>query len=257
MSNPDYLISTPENVDLHLELAGIGNRVYAAVVDNVIMWAAAAALIIIGLGAGISLANIPMAEELRNWLMLSGLGLLMLALLVVGFGYHIYFEGSWQGQTPGKKLAGIRAIEQNGQPITWASAFIRNLVRIVDLFFGIGLLVMLIERHERRLGDLAAGTLVIRERLSAILLEEIETTAQAQDAGMVDIGRVDPRDYDLLVSFLSRRKKMPAAERGKLALLLAQHFKKKLTESTGEDGAEPFLERVYIAYRQRAGDALL
>ncbi|HEY9867770.1 MAG TPA: RDD family protein, partial [Candidatus Obscuribacterales bacterium] len=165
MSQPDYLISTPENVDLHLELAGIGNRILACVVDTLISMALNFVIILGCLLVAFAMDSFPLPQQAKTVALYYVLGAGVLTILVVSFGYHIFFEGFWHGQTPGKRLAHIRVIEQNGQAVSWTSVIIRNLIRIVDTWiFLIGLVVVLIDRNERRLGDLAAGTLVIRER---------------------------------------------------------------------------------------------
>src|SRR5271156_1331481 len=169
---PDYSISTPENVDLHLELAGLGNRIVACLIDTILTYIA---ILVIALP---SLLYPKIVEALGatysdNRLLVDTL---VIALYVIGsflivFGYYIFFESIWQGQTPGKKLMGIRVVDSLGQPVTVSSVWIRNLLRPIDEgIFLLGLLVMLIDRNERRLGDLAANTIVIRERLSEKVL---------------------------------------------------------------------------------------
>jgi uncharacterized RDD family membrane protein YckC len=251
MSQPDYLISTPENVDLHLELAGIGNRVYAYVVDSLL---SVALMLLVGLACFFIAAV--MGPALKNsslgaWVMFSIFGLTILAEFAIYFGYFIYFEGTWQGQSPGKRLAQIRVIEQNGQPVGWPAVFIRNLVRVVDVGMAvIGVLVMVIDRHERRLGDFAAGTLVIRERLSAkpggIDLSMVPSTK------MLDAGRLSPREYDLLCSFLERRDQLAPSQRPLLARNLESYFRQKLQEPSAGESSEFFLEQLYVAYQARS-----
>ncbi len=165
MSQPDYLISTPENVDLHLEFAGLGNRVLACLIDTVLSYIAMIALIFIAISGNFLLEHAPLIRLIRATLSLTLTLGTIIGIFLIYFGYYIYFESSWQGQTPGKKIAGIRVIEENGQPVSRSSVWIRNLLRTIDQgFLLVGLLVMIIDRHERRLGDLAANTIVIRER---------------------------------------------------------------------------------------------
>ncbi|SRR5579875_2873782 len=253
MSKPDYLISTPENVDLHLELAGMGNRIFACLIDTLLSYAM---LLLLGLACTLFLGlleAVPMAERLRTIIDYCVLGLAIFLVLAVIFGYYIFFEGTWHGQTPGKKVARIRVIEQNGQPVSWPAVIIRNLVRAADTaVLLIGLLVMLIDRNERRLGDLAAGTLVIRERLPSEAGHEIRLGSSEQAKVFVDIGRVTPGEYDLLISFLSRRQMMSRRQRPLVARRLSAYFKNKLQEQGGPSDPERFLEDVYQAYRARA-----
>lgn len=255
MTNPDYLISTPENVDLHLELGGLGNRVYAGFIDITIKALIIISLIFLAVGGSAVLDQLPLPESSRSYLGLIAVGILCLVILCVAFGYHILFEGLWRGQTPGKKLAGIRVIDQNGQPVSWASVWIRNLIGALDVsLVFIGLLVIWIDPHERRLGDLAAGTLVIRERLPEGQAQ-IKLTTEAPDATFVDVGRITPHEYDLLVSFLRRRDQMSRSQRPLVARKLASHFENKLDSPRSSESYEPFLEQIYQAYRARAGES--
>jgi uncharacterized RDD family membrane protein YckC len=175
MQSPDYSISTPENVDLHLELAGIGNRVLATLIDTLIAWTV---IITIGLAfilVGFILDQTKVLSLPHNTLLMVTAMIAIFVAFVINFGYNIFFEGIWQGQTPGKKVARIRVIETNGQPVGWSGVCIRNLVRVLDTgLLLIGLLVMLIDRNERRIGDLAAGTLVIRERTTDLATSDIK-----------------------------------------------------------------------------------
>jgi len=93
-------------------------------------------------------------------------GIFFLGTFVITSGYFMVFEILWNGQTPGKRLVGLRVIRESGYPIRPVDAVIRNLVRIVDwlpLVYGVGVLVMLLNQRSRRLGDFASGTIVVRE----------------------------------------------------------------------------------------------
>lgn len=252
MSQPDYLISTPENVDLHLELAGIGNRVYACVVDTVLSFVL---MLLTGIGCYALIAfftQLPMVAVVRTVLNYSIVGLTILLEFAILFGYFIFFEGMWQGQSPGKRLAHIRVIELNGQPVGWAAVCIRNLVRVVDSGIAlVGLLVMVIDRNERRLGDFAAGTLVIRERLST-KPQGIDLSAVSTPEKIMDAGRLTPREYELLSSFLARRDKLSPAHRPLLARNLENYFRTKLQETSSGESSELFLEQLYVAYQSRS-----
>src|ERR687883_178716 len=133
MASADYNVVTPERVKLQYDIAGIGSRGAAAIIDT----------------------------------FLQSIALYVLLVFVVTSGYYVFFEIVWNGQTPGKRLVGVRVIRENGYPIRPIDAVIRNLVRIVDwlpLFYGVGMLVMLLNGRARRLGDFASGTIVVRER---------------------------------------------------------------------------------------------
>src|ERR671926_427029 len=132
MAWAEYSVLTPERVRLQYDIAGIGSRGAAAIVDTVI-----------------------------QGILLFLVATYLLAVFVVTAGYYIFFEIVWSGQTPGKRALGVRVIRENGYPIRPVDAVIRNLVRVVDGLpsgYAIGLLVMLLNNRSKRLGDFAAGT---------------------------------------------------------------------------------------------------
>ncbi|MEO8288213.1 MAG: RDD family protein [Chloroflexota bacterium] len=157
-------ISTPEQVAFHYEMAGIGSRFVASLLDHLILvvamvlvYCAMFSLLFGGLFSGSQ-----SGEEF-------GFGLLAVLVLVeflIFWGYFVLFELVWNGQTPGKRAGKLRVIRRDGQPVHAGEVMIRNLVRIVDFlpgFYGIGLVTMFIDKDARRLGDMAAGTIVVRE----------------------------------------------------------------------------------------------
>lgn len=271
MQQPDYSISTPENVDLHLEVAGVGNRLLAQSVDCLIQMAVGFFIIILAIALAVFIYNSPLDTKSKNL----GYGVLaMVAILFIFFmqnAYFIIWEGAWKGQTPGKKLAEIRVIEQNGQPIGWSGSLIRNLMRVVDSVFLLGMVVMLFDKNERRLGDLCAGTIVIRERQAVMTDSAIKLSFNQTADGSLDIGRVSPSEYDLLVDYLKRRTNLTKTARPKVARQMYDHFARKLMLEEGELPApagpndvraslvnfssyESFLEKVYLSYRARAAE---
>lgn len=256
MQSPDYSISTPENVDLHLELAGLGNRILAGLIDQVL---SVLVIVILGLAAWGVFTLVSMSQMPSH---VKGIayGFIVMVLIfgffIIHFGYHMFFEGTWQGQTPGKRVAQIRVIEQNGQPVTWPAVIIRNLLRVIDTgMMLVGVLSIMVDNKERRFGDLAAGTVVVRERNSELLTtskDDIDLdNLKPVDADMLDIGRITPQEYEILISFLKRRKTMAKKQRPVVAAKLMQHFKEKLADDSTKN-AEEYLESLYQAYRTRA-----
>jgi uncharacterized RDD family membrane protein YckC len=145
------LILTPEHVQIALTPAGLGSRFLALVVDSALL------LTLSGFAALIASSLIPGA-----------LGALLAAGLAfaITWGYHVYFEVRQQGRSPGKALVGIRVVDGRGLPVSLEQSFVRNVVRVLDfapLGYGLGALVAQLDRQGRRLGDIAADTLVIRE----------------------------------------------------------------------------------------------
>ncbi len=256
MTTPDYSISTPENVDLHLELAGIGNRVLAVLIDTTIIGVVIGCIAIVGCIIAILLDQAGLDGDVRNLALLVVVMISVFIAFFINFGYHIFFEGVWMGQTPGKKVAQIRVIEANGQPVGWSAVFIRNIVRVLDTgLLLIGLLVMLINKNERRIGDLAAGTLVIRERKPDVR-SEIKLLTNAEADTLLDIGRITPQEYDLLARFLRRRETLSPSQRPLVAVKVADYFHEKLNEpdQMSKSNSEEYLERLYLSYQARAAE---
>jgi uncharacterized RDD family membrane protein YckC len=149
---PGRVILTPEHVEIRLEPAGLGSRFIALVVDF---------SLVLGLTA--------LVTQLTRGTLPGAVGIIAEAvlLLVLTWGYHVYFEVHHQGQSPGKRIAGIRVVDGRGLPLSVEQSFVRNVVRTLDALpvgYGVGALVCLLDRHRRRLGDIAADTLVVRER---------------------------------------------------------------------------------------------
>ncbi|MBV8113775.1 MAG: RDD family protein [Silvibacterium sp.] len=167
-SGGQLTIDTPEQVSIRFPIAGMGSRFLAILIDTLLQVAAYGALVLVFILV-LSAAPKGAAGELsragEKWLVAG----LILVHFVMYWGYFTLFEALWNGQTPGKKLFKIRVIQDSGRQITFFEAMIRNLVRAVDLlpsFYLVGVIAMACNRRHKRLGDLAAGTLVVHERAS-------------------------------------------------------------------------------------------
>jgi uncharacterized RDD family membrane protein YckC len=150
------VVATPERVAFQYQIAGPGSRFLAQVIDALII---AALLVIVALGAG------AIGALTQNGQVAVLIELLLSAFLFLG--YFMLLESVWSGQTVGKRALRLRVVGDAGQPVTFTQAGVRNLVRLVDfipMFYGVGLITLFINGRGKRLGDLAAGTLVVRER---------------------------------------------------------------------------------------------
>jgi uncharacterized RDD family membrane protein YckC len=154
-------IDTPELVDIEMPLAGIGSRFIAILVDYLI-WGSAFFIFFL-----LALIVIPAMSIFgrisANW----AIGIALLIVFVMHWGYFALFEAFSNGRTPGKRVAKIRVIHQSGRGINFVEALARNLVRFVDSlpsFYAIGIVVIFLSRRNQRLGDMVAGTLVVRDR---------------------------------------------------------------------------------------------
>ena len=154
--NEHLSIETPEQIEINYSIAGIGSRFYAALIDIAVMTPIAF------IGAYVTIRAITGLDEiLGNWLGAIA-GVATFALL---WGYYMVCEITMNGQSPGKRALGLRVIKVHGYPISFSDSAIRNLVRIVDFLpflYGAGLVTMLSNRNWQRLGDLAAGPLLLR-----------------------------------------------------------------------------------------------
>ena len=158
-------IDTPEQVELRFPIAGIGSRFLAVLTDSVIQIVAEIVLLllfVLVVSAAQRSALGQMSDTTAKWFVA---GVLLFHFLLY-WGYFALFEAFWNGQTPGKRLMKIRVIKDSGRQITFFEALARNLLRIVDLLFGylVGVICMLCNKQQKRLGDFVAGTIVVHER---------------------------------------------------------------------------------------------
>src|SRR5207253_6177321 len=158
------VIETPERVPLHFALASIGNRFIACAIDHSIQVITLIVLVII-------FALITDAADLGNRLTSAPkwvVALLIILVFVLMSGYFAFFEWAWNGQTPGKRWLKLRVIREDGRPISFFEAMVRNLLREFDImpipFYSVGLISVFATERDQRVGDLVAGTVVVRER---------------------------------------------------------------------------------------------
>lgn len=217
MTAPDEFlnIDTPENVVFGYEVVGIGSRFLAALIDSTII-----GLLLGAVSALIGFAFFRSASGINSFL----IALLSLISFAFIWGYYIFFEMRWNGSTPGKRQVGIRVIRGDGTPITLAESVIRNLVRLIDFLpgaYGLGLVTMFIDGKARRLGDLAANTLVVREE-TAVSLESLNQSdsksspvvsrapgAAEREAAKWPVDKLTEADIQLAESLLQRYNDLP------------------------------------------------
>jgi uncharacterized RDD family membrane protein YckC len=155
LPDSELVVSTPERVSFDYQVAGLGTRAIAQVLDLLIVAGLLVALVFAAAAGGALFDNSVVFELIE-----------ILGSFVIVFGYFWVSEAMWSGQTIGKKAFRLRAVGDRGEPLTFVQAGIRNVVRIVDFLpygYGVGLVVMFINGKGKRLGDLAAGTLVVKD----------------------------------------------------------------------------------------------
>jgi uncharacterized RDD family membrane protein YckC len=242
---PDFQVVTPERVSLQYDIAGIGSRGAAILVDLLVQSAISMALYFLMLGVILVTSVIGFVSGGGDAI---GTGVVVVfavffvALFALTMGYSMVFEIIWNGQTPGKRAVGIRVIRENGYPIRPLDAVIRNIVRIVDylpFLYSVGVFTMLLNGRARRLGDFAAGTIVVHEGPNSTA--DFITTESATDEPP---GTSLQRDEATLVrDFLSRRTSLDPDPRRELAERLASTLASRYSLSL-EPNPEAFLERL-------------
>src|SRR5690348_701024 len=235
-------IATPEGVDLELTLAGVGSRFASALVDFTIQLVIIVALSVV-LGVGVGVDPGPGGWAGAAWI---------LAVFVLFVGYDVAFEVLASGRTPGKRLNGLRVVRENGAPVTFTSSTVRNVLRLIDILPGVylvGIGSILVSSRNQRLGDHAAGTLVVRERKP--LPAEPAPYRRRVEAPAWDTSAIGPAEVTAVRSFLARRDAHTVAARRQVAEELAARLRPKVGGATGGDAPELFLERLAAAKAER------
>lgn len=252
--NPnDIAIKTPEYVSLRFQSANLGSRALAFIIDNIIIGLAQFLIVFLGV------FSIGGFESFFNMLESSFLviAIIMILLFILNYGYYIFFEYFLTGQTPGKKITGIRVIQDNGHNITMLSSVTRNLLRIIDSLptgYFIGILMVFFHAENKRLGDLVAGTIVVHERPGKRKESKLDRLFQARNLPLASIS-IDERlrrsiggqEWKLLKVYSERFPDINESEREKLTRdLAAVLFPKFQIEPTSKSLAQ--LEDILLSY---------
>jgi uncharacterized RDD family membrane protein YckC len=242
VSAPDEFlqIGTPENVVFDYEVAGIGSRFLAGLIDMFLIALVDILVMIVAIIVfQIAARTLPALEDAIWWVV----AIVTLVIFVVMGVYYMVFEILWNGQSPGKRLVNLRVIRADGTPITLTESLIRNFMRLIDFFpvgFGLAFITMFIDKQSRRLGDLAAGTLVVFDRPEATLesLRPRQPLASplpptgspspedAVSAPAIPVERLTDRDAAMTEAYLLRRRDL--TDRAKLAGQIAESLHKRM-----------------------------
>lgn len=228
----DYRLHTPEQVDITYTVAGLGSRFSALLIDTLIQ-----GLLLLVLFASFLSSLIKDGDLSEGYL-----ALFIIVVSVVVFGYFFIFELLLRGKTPGKALMKIRVVRMDGRAADVPGILLRNLVRLIDFLpacYSVGVITMFIHKESRRLGDLAAGTIVIVERKQDSL-----TKILAEQDGIVNTA-LSNQEYAVLRDFFARRQNLTEEARARLALSIASplYAAWQATEEEKQD-PERFLYRV-------------
>ena len=241
-------IETPEMVDIELPVAGIGSRFVTLLIDYLIWLAFLLVLIVIVVyfaPSAESASRVTPNASARKW----AIAILIFIPFMLFWGYFTLFEAFWNGQTPGKRIARIRVIQKSGRGIGLFESMTRNLLRFVDQFpilYGVGVFSIFLTRQSQRLGDLAAGTLVVHER-DNLVASRSETSNRTFTAGLFDapqppiapplpsfdlpsstLQRLNASDLELLEGFFARRLDFTIETRTALAERIAAGLRAKM-----------------------------
>lgn len=236
-------IRTPESIELRYELAGIGSRFLAVAIDLVLQLIV---LVLITWGFYWLGSHAPKNTHAPDSLASNlAIALIIFIVFVVFFGYFILFEAFWNGQTPGKKALGIRVVRDGGYPIDFTASLVRNLIRIGEMglgFYAIACVVAVFSPMNKRIGDLAAGTVVVREAKmespTAFLKEMREEPVYASTA------YVSGEERALIKRFLERRDALSPQRRAQLAEQIAERIRPRVPIEMQTLDAEALLERL-------------
>jgi uncharacterized RDD family membrane protein YckC len=221
-------VETPDHVVLRYDLAGGGNRGFAALVDFV-----AATLVVIGMIALFVVVAAVLPEAIAFRLQ----GLFVLVTLLVGWSYFVLLEWLWEGRTLGKRLFGLRVISADGSPASFTAVLIRNLLRVVDFlpaFYGLGLLAIVLSPRSQRLGDLAAGTFVVRAPRPRIDLLSLRTLASTEGPS-VEVRGLPGELQRLVREFVARERALPDEHRRRVAASIAGALRARLGSGETDD----------------------
>jgi uncharacterized RDD family membrane protein YckC len=230
-------IATPEGVDLELTLAGVGSRFVSALVD--LMLQIVLLVGVTGTGAAVGAFG-------------NGFGsaVVLIASFLVFAAYDVLFEVFAAGRTPGKRLNGLRVVRTDGSPVTFVTSAIRNVLRLVDILPGlylVGIVTILVTRRNQRLGDVAAGTLVVRERTEHPSLRQLQPPQALPSTNAWDATAVTADELAAVRSFLARRYELTYQARYRLAADLAGALRPKVVGAPENLGSEAFLEKLVVA----------
>ena len=223
-------METPEHVLLSFELAGLGTRAAAAVIDLLLL--SGINLLVVIFFSALGLTDY-WESGAGSW----GTAIVVLFFSLEFFLYFALFEALWEGRTPGKRAVGVRVVQDTGRPISANAATVRNLIRIVDFVVPLGPLpgVTFVFFHpaNKRLGDLAAGTIVVRDRVASSGLAQVATPATTQPESL-ELGppELTEQEFNLLDRFLARADQLLPAVRDRMASDLARRLEGRITRRT-------------------------
>lgn len=240
----------PEQIEVSYELAGLGSRFLASFIDTFVV-----GVVVLVLAFGIGYLRERFLPNFgQGWV---AAVVVISAVVLLYIAYFVYFEMAARGQSLGKQATGLRVISVDGSPITFEQSAIRNILRVFDAlppFALAGVAAVFWTKRQQRLGDLAAGTMVVKERLREMPEAAVETApelpAQLSDevvrAVRTGVRAVKREEVETIRRFLERRFELAPDARSRLAAKLAGTIRRRFPGLPPEQlsNAELFLEVV-------------
>ena len=256
-------VTTPEQVAVTYTLAGIGTRFVATLLDTCIQGLVALIVGLIAAAFGTAMPFSPLGSldtMAPSWLF----ALTIIVIFGVIWGYFIFWETIWNGQTPGKRATGIRVMRDGGYPVDFRAAFVRNIVRYVDFlpaFYGTGALTVFLSKDSKRLGDYAAGTIVVMDSRPAPFVQSTAAAPPPEyrllgDPAMLNLRAMTREQFAVVDRFLSRRLDLAPNVRVEMAYKIAWPLMAVIGMEPPTDPSYPyeaFLVELAAAYRARGG----
>src|ERR1700694_4395389 len=256
LTDSDLVIATPERVSFDYQVAGLGTRAIAQLLDLLIVTGILIAMFFVAFAAGRMVSS----DTVANLIIIIG-------SFIVIFGYFWISEALWSGQTVGKKAFRLRAVGDRGEPLTFLQAGIRNVVRIVDFLpygYGVGLIALFVNGKGKRLGDLAAGTIVVKDSDHIWLWQlpgarapiappgsppPAPTTFAPAPPADLTLRRLDPELRRFITSYARRRPQLSLEVRVQLASQVQPSLRNALPEVFAQGG--PLAALDYLADLER------
>jgi len=257
------IIETPERVPLHFALASIGNRFIACAIDHALQ---VLTLLIVIIALSVIANYSSLGDHFANapkWVK----AILIVIVFLIFSGYFAFFEWAWNGQTPGKRWLKLRVIRVDGRPVTFWEAAVRNLLRSMDMmpapFYSIGLISVFVSPSDQRVGDMVAGTVVVREReaeapaFAQVFASSVSDPALRRSfppVGFVaDVDMLTESEMQVVETFLRRRWDLADMARQWMAWRVSLPILYKLRPAYDLPSFtyEGFLEELLHRYRAR------
>lgn len=251
-------IKTPEYVSLEFSLAGLGSRAAAMIIDQLIVMVANLTLILTMILATSN--NLFVLME-SGWVA----AFFLITIFIINWGYFFAAEYFISGKTIGKHIIGIRVIQENGHSITLLSALIRNLLRIIDTLpvsYFLGMILVFFHPKHKRLGDMAAGTVVVIEesgnrKKNHALQKEIERRGLTKNSMHIDdiaYNALGSREYNLLRTYSSKLLELRDSQRSQLTIEMAEILLPKIGLETKRKTVHQLENELLVLYLKMRED---